>query len=174
MGLAVDLPGESLLHGPGYGPNLSSSSPRKRRPEGCEMGSRACKDRQAGHLSYIPAFFRYPPAGGWVRYPDHPGISGAQGCFHNHDLHPRPEPGRPVRSKPGRYGVNGSFPIRSLSPTGLSRILRSLTRSTTAHPFTFILRIQMNISHLPENYSYIKSPHFPLYLHNSFRQPNSR
>src|SRR6185503_16704312 len=48
-------------------------------------------------------------AGGWVRYPDSPGVVGAFGREHDDDLHPCLEPGSYGGSEPGGPAVRGGW-----------------------------------------------------------------
>ena len=82
----------------------SSPPPSSRvRPAACLQGRRACRwPREAGNLPHAAALFRFPPAGGWLRHPHHPGVAGAQRRGHDHGLHARTESRWPWRSQPAR------------------------------------------------------------------------
>ncbi len=87
------FPGVPKIQGSGIRPPLPAPPLRDRSSvsgEGC--GGRR-ENPEAGHLPYLPTFFRYPSPGRWVRYPDNPGTDGPQRRQHHHDLHPCPEQG---------------------------------------------------------------------------------
>ena len=174
MGLAVDIPGGTFLHGSGYRPLLPSSPPRKRRSARCEMGLPAGTHRQAGDLPHLSAFFCYPPPGGWVRHPDDPGTTRSQGRLHDHDLHPCPEPGRPIRPEPGRCTLNGRSNPRSLSLAGIFRTPHSLSRSPLTRPFSPNAMIQKLFPHLAYRTNNNRTPHLPQHFLGFIMQSNSR
>ena len=71
----------------------SAAPPRRRHPEA----------RQPPHP---PPFLRHPPARSRLRHPHHPGAARPQGRQHHDDLHPRPAPRPPRRSKSLRTGLH--------------------------------------------------------------------
>jgi integrase len=85
-------------------------SPRIRRPARRGPGRDQEPDRQAGHLSHIPALLRDPSARVRVGHPHGPGVVGPSGCFDDHALYSRSEPrvtGRPEpagRRRSRRHG----------------------------------------------------------------------
>jgi hypothetical protein len=118
MGLAVDLPGCTYLHRPGYRPPLPAS-------------------------------------------------------FHDHDLYPRPEPGRPLRPESGGPAIGGAAPPRSLSFPGLSRKSCSLTRSSPDCLVSHNRLIVKIYPDIPHRIVQKERLHYSQRLSDSFRQSNS-
>jgi len=56
-------------------------------------------------LPHPQALLRNPPPGRRLRYPHHPGAPGTPEHRHHHDLHPRPEQGRPGSPQPPGPGT---------------------------------------------------------------------
>ncbi len=56
-------------------------------------------NHEARELPHPSSLVRDPSSRGGVRYQDHPGASGPQGCEHHHDLHARPQQRRTRRAK---------------------------------------------------------------------------
>jgi integrase len=85
---------------------------RRRHPLHESVVQRAVKDavRSAGIAKRATCHtFRHSfathPAGGQPRHPHRAGAARSPGCEHDHDLHPRPQPGPGRRPEPGRSDV---------------------------------------------------------------------
>lgn len=89
MDLAVCLPGPEpfagspLERGPAapHPPHSVPKSPGPSRPVG--------GDQQAGDQPHLPTQLCHPPAGRWVRHPDHLGVFGPRRRLDHDDLHRR-------------------------------------------------------------------------------------
>jgi len=105
MGVAVGLPGHTVLSGPPHRAASPPPSPRIRPPARREGRSPCGGPRQAGHVPHLPSFVRHPPAGRQSRHPDRPGAPRPPGCQHHHDLHACAQSGSSRSPKPRRPDV---------------------------------------------------------------------
>lgn len=63
---------------------------------------------EAGELSHAAALVRNPSSGGWLRYPDDPGVVRASRRQHNNDLHARAESRRTRSAEPVRRAAESA------------------------------------------------------------------
>jgi integrase len=81
-----------LRHGAGWVELAAAPSARVGPAARCHDRRAVHGHRQTGDLSHLAALVRDSPAGGWLRYPDRPGVAGTSRRRHDHDLHARPQP----------------------------------------------------------------------------------
>src|SRR4030042_3335742 len=98
--LAMGVPCSPAIYGRRQRAPLPPPSVRNGTPESRQGSRYSRRDRETGVLPHLPAFFCDPSARKRVRYPDHPGTPGAQGCEHHHDLYPCPQLGLSRPPKP--------------------------------------------------------------------------
>ncbi len=98
--LAVGVPFPLILQGSLRWLRGTPSRASENRPANSSAGAGAGGDCEAGRLPHIPALLRHPYARIGLRHPVGPGVAGSFGRENHHDLHPRPEPGRPRGEEP--------------------------------------------------------------------------
>src|SRR5262245_33513187 len=134
LGMAVGLPGDSLL----CGPRDRSAAPPPPARVGPSAGSQGRGpehgDCQARHVPYLPALVCHAPPGGEPRHSHRPGAARPPGRQHHDDLHSRSQPGPRWRPEPRRSDV----PLIRLCrgqyrPPGHGQISRDVSLYIRAH-----------------------------------------
>ena len=107
------------------------------------MGNKANKINWLYHINTLTE----PPASrGRLRHPDDPGAAGARRCEHDHDLHPRPQPGWALRPKPdGRAEV--TTPLTAHHPPSILAPPQPIATAPRYH-FPATLRYKAPSRHL--------------------------
>ena len=120
--LAMGVPCSPAIYGRRQRAPVPPPSIRNGTPESRQGSRYSRRDRKTSLLPHLSAFFCDPSARKRVRYSDHPGTPGAQGCEHHHDLYPCPQPRREGGPKPCGYGIlSRSHPPSPSIPFALSR-----------------------------------------------------
>ena len=93
VGMAMGLPRDTPVRGPGHPPAAPASPARVRAPARGEGRRPPGRDREAGHAPHVAPLLRDPSARGRVRHPHRSRVARAPGCEHHADLHARAQPG---------------------------------------------------------------------------------
>jgi integrase len=104
--MAVAVPSGPAPRGQGNRRTTPPPPPRDRRPARRHRSRTTRGHHEASDVPHVPSLVRHAPAGGRLRHPHRAGTPRPPQRPHDHDLHPRAEPGRPRRPQPaGRAPV---------------------------------------------------------------------